>query len=118
VTYTIAKRFDFEASHQLEGLPAWHKCGRLHGHSYQVEVELAADGLDERGFVLDYGDLAPVADFIADRLDHRHLPEVLPIQTSAENLARWLFEQASALVPHVTAVRVRETRKTWAEYRP
>jgi 6-pyruvoyltetrahydropterin/6-carboxytetrahydropterin synthase len=118
VTYTIGKRFDFEASHQLEGLPAGHKCGRLHGHSYQVEVELAAEALDEHGFVLDYGDLAPVKKFIDDQLDHHHLPDVVAFQTSAENLARWLFGQVRALVPYVTAVRVSETRKTWAEYRP
>ena len=65
MTYRIAKRFRFEAAHQLGGLPPNHPCSRLHGHSYAVELVLAG-GLDARGFVVDYGDLAPFAAYLAE----------------------------------------------------
>ena len=116
--YIITKEFAFEASHQLDHLPASHKCSRLHGHSYRVEVVLESAELNADGFVRDYGELAPFKTFVNDKLDHRNLNDVVPGVSSAENLARWLYEFASSLWPEVAAVRVSETQKTWAEYRP
>lgn len=114
--YTITKRFDFSASHQLSGLPDGHQCARIHGHNYIVEVELQAEVLDDTGFVVDYGELKPLKEYIDGTLDHRHLNDVLSFQTSAENMARHLYQWSKAIWPHVSAVRVSETPKTWAEY--
>lgn len=115
--YTISKQFSFSASHQLAHLPPHHPCARLHGHNYVVEVVLAARELDTRGFVVDYRDLAPLKELIDHRFDHQHRNDVLPCPTTAENLARWLFEWCYNQWPEVVAVRVSETAKTWAEYR-
>jgi 6-pyruvoyltetrahydropterin/6-carboxytetrahydropterin synthase len=93
-------------------------CARLHGHNYLVEIVLASAELNEYGFVRDYGELKPFKNFIDDKLDHRHLNDIMPGITSAENVARWLFEFASGIWPEVVAVRVSETPKTWAEYQP
>lgn len=143
--YTIAKEFAFSASHVLDGLPEGHQCGRLHGHNYVVELELTADRVDDRGFVLDYGDLAPFKGLVDTFLDHRHLNDVLTdgLNPTAENLAEWLHAAANDVLGisaahragveqlgkgelpdlaarnvKVAAVRVRETPKTVAEYRP
>ncbi len=116
--YTIIKQFSFSASHVLENLPEGHPCARLHGHNYVVELVLEGLELDESGFVRDYRDLAPFKTFIDEKLDHRHLNDIMDGPTSAENLARFLYEFAHGLWPEVTAVRVSETPKTWAEYRP
>ncbi len=116
--YTITKRFDFSASHQLTGLPPEHQCARLHGHNYIVEVVLQSDTLNEAGFVVDYGDLHPLKTYIDQTLDHRHLNDVLSFQTSAENIARHLFEWCKERWAQTAAVRVSETAKTSAEYRP
>jgi len=115
--YIITKRFDFSASHQLDSLPDGHQCKRLHGHNYIIEVELSANELNEHGFVVDFGELKPLKDYIDNTLDHRHLNDVLPFQTTAENLAKHLFDWSSNVWAEVTAVRVSETLKTWAEYR-
>lgn len=115
--YTISKRFEFSASHILDGLPEGHQCGRLHGHNYVIEVVLAGDALNDAGFVRDYGELKPIKQYIDTQLDHRHLNDVLPIQPSAENMARFLFDCFKAELPELVAVRVSETPKTWAEYR-
>lgn len=117
-TFTITKQFAFSASHRLDGLPDGHPCGRLHGHNYVVEVELAGRQLNDVGFVRDYGDLAVVRELIDTELDHRHLNDVLAFQPTAENLAAYLHDTFAAEFPELTAVRVSETPKTWAEYRP
>ncbi|MBA2441208.1 MAG: 6-carboxytetrahydropterin synthase [Rubrobacter sp.] len=116
--YRITKQFEFSASHSLDYLPPEHKCHPLHGHNYIVEVVLESPGLDENGFVRDYGELGALKDFIDGKLDHRHLNDVVPGPTTAENIARFLYDFASGLWPEVAAVRISETPKTWAEYRP
>ena len=115
--YRIAKRFAFSASHQLAGLPDGHPCARLHGHNYQLEVELAADTLDDVGFVVDYGELRWLYDDHIAPLDHRHLNNLLIFNPTAENLARFFFTICRERWPQTRAVRVSETPNTWAEYR-
>jgi 6-pyruvoyltetrahydropterin/6-carboxytetrahydropterin synthase len=121
--YAIGKQFTFDAAHHLTGLPAGHKCSRLHGHTYTVEVELSAEALQPPGFVTDYGDLAPFKAYLDERLDHRDLNEVLAVEPTSEHLAEHLFTWcARNLQPRVhgavTAVRVWESPTSWAEYRP
>lgn len=117
--YRITKEFAFSASHRIPGLPDDHPCARLHGHNYVVQVELAAEALDRVGFVRDYRELAALKDYIDGELDHRHLNDVLgDDMVTAERLARHLHDWCAARWPEVAAVRVSETPKTWAEYRP
>lgn len=115
--FTIRKRFEFSASHQLHNLPAGHQCARLHGHNYVIEVELAKHNVNQIGFVRDYGELRFVKDFIDQELDHRHLNDVVQFQPTAECLAEWLFHQFFQAFPELVAVSVSETSKTWAEFR-
>lgn len=113
--YRIKKRFSFSASHIIEGLPEGHKCSRLHGHNYEVELVLQSEELDEVGFVVDYGDLNPFKRFIDETLDHRHLNDILS-PTSAEAIAAFLYKKAKEMWPQTCLVRVSETPRTWAEY--
>ena len=116
--YTISKQFNFSAIHVLEGLPDGHPCGRLHGHNYVAEIVLAAESLSPVGFVVDYNELSQFKDIINNELDHRHLNDVLAFPSTAEHIARYLYERAKPIWPEVVAVRIRETPKTCAEYRP
>lgn len=116
--YRITKEFHFSASHQLAHLPDDHQCARLHGHNYIVVVELASKYLSEDGFVRDYHDLKPLKDYIDTRFDHRHLNDVLDVPSTSEYLARHFYDWCAARWPEVSAVKVSETPKTWAEYRP
>lgn len=122
--FTISKTFSFSASHQLTHLADTqpdHKCARLHGHNYQVELILSAPALDPDGFVVDYGELSDFKHYLDIQLDHRHLNDVLVYsqRTTAENLAKHLYETCQTFDwgRYVMAVRVSETSKTWAEYR-
>ena len=116
--YTISKQFQFSASHVLDGLPDGHPCGRLHGHNYVAEIILASETLNPIGFVVDYNSLGPFKNIIDNELDHRHLNDVLPFPSTAEHIARYLYERAKVIWPEVVAVRISETPKTSAEYRP
>lgn len=115
--YTITKQFHFSASHQLDKLPSDHKCARLHGHNYIVEVELQSNELDQVGFVIDYGELSAFKQYIEWEIDHRHLNDLFSFHTSAENLAKHFYDWCKGRWQQTTSVKVSETPKTWAEYR-
>lgn len=116
--YKITKQFNFSASHQLDFLPDGHQCKRLHGHNYIVTIELQSKTLNSYNFVVDYGELKEFKKYIDDTLDHRHLNDVLQVDTTAENLARHLFDWAKKRWSQTSAVIIQETPKTSAEYRP
>jgi len=120
--YRIRKRFTAEAAHQLIGLPSWHKCSRVHGHSYTVEVVLAAEELDKTGFVVDFADLEPFGRYVAEVMDHRHLNDLVP-QPTSELLARHFFDWCQTNLRlregvRVESVTVSETGRTSATYEP
>jgi len=116
--FRISKEFHFSASHRLEHLSEDHQCARLHGHNYIVVVELAAETLNNDGFVRDYGELKVLKAYIDEKFDHRHLNDVLELPTTAENLAKHFFEWCQSQWSETSSVRVSETPKTWAEFRP
>src|SRR5210317_1517307 len=122
--YTIGKQFSFPSAHQLHGLPEGHKCGRLHGHNYTVDVIIQSQALDETGFVIDYGELSFIKDFIDKEIDHKNLNDIFDFQTTAENLAQYFYFHFKTLLnaknPNIilTEVIVTETPKTFASYKP
>lgn len=117
MTYTISKTFTFAAAHHLPQLPDEHKCRRPHGHNYTVTLVLAAEKLDERGMVFDYGDLGPAGKWIRDSFDHRDLNEQIDWPT-AEILAVTIYRYLSPRLPALAEVTVRETPATTATFRP
>ena len=72
----IFKVFHIEAAHHLSRVPDGHKCARLHGHSFRIEVGLAGDVGDNTGWVADFADIGAAFKPVFDRLDHRYLNEV------------------------------------------
>ena len=117
--FKITKQFHFSASHQLCGMPEGHPCARLHGHNYIAEIELTSESLDQYGFVVDYHELFPLKQYIEEQLDHRHLNDVFGHDmVTSEWLAKTLYDWCKERWSQVSAVRVSETPKTWAEYRP
>lgn len=116
MTYRISKTFELSYSHQLYGLPDGHQCARVHGHNAIVAVELEAEKLDKTGFVVDYGQLAPMKKYLDDTFDHRHLNDVLDFNPTAERLAQHLFTIAKSYGWPVSRIGWSETPKTWAYY--
>lgn len=119
--YTISKEFHFEASHRLIALPPGHPCTRPHGHSYVLRVDLESTELVPPGFVQDYRQLDPIKQFIDSEFDHQDLNEVFEslnpgVETTAENIAKFIFDRFVEQFPLISAVHVSETRKSLASF--
>lgn len=114
----IFKEFSLEAAHRLPHVPAGHKCARLHGHSFRIEVRVAG-AIDERlGWVADFADIAAVWRPLHEALDHRYLNEVPGLENpTSEVLARWVWQRLHAALPGLSAVVVRETCTSGCIYR-
>ena len=116
--YIVCKEFHFSAAHFVESLEDGHPCKRMHGHNYQVAVEMRSDSLNEHGFIRDIKELNALRDYIDETFDHRLLNDVLGAQVSTEHLAKHFYDWCKERWPETAAVRVQETPKIWAEYRP
>ncbi|MDD2226257.1 MAG: 6-carboxytetrahydropterin synthase QueD [Dysgonamonadaceae bacterium] len=117
--YSISKQFSFSAAHSLQGLSPKHPCTRLHGHNYVVTVYLKSEQLNETGFVCDYKELDKVKEYIDTHLDHQNLNDIMfPLNPTAENLAKMLYDIFKPVFPQLYAVEVSETPKTSAVYEP
>ena len=114
----LRKTFHFEASHQLTNLPPEHSCHRLHGHGYRVEIEVSGEVNPATGFLIDYHDLKHAVQPLIDKLDHQHLNDIDGLgTTSAEHIARWIWDQLKPRLPILSAVILHETESTCCEYR-
>jgi 6-pyruvoyltetrahydropterin/6-carboxytetrahydropterin synthase len=107
---TLWKEFRFEAAHRLPNMPAEHKCARLHGHSFHLEVHLAGNVDPHTGMLVDYGDIKAAFKPLEDRLDHHYLNEIPGLENPpSENLVRWIWEQLKPDLPELSRLVLRET---------
>lgn len=108
----ITKRYSFEAAHWLPGVPPEHKCSRMHGHNYEIEVTCGGPVDGMTGFVLDFWDLDKIVDPLVDKVDHRTLNDIAGLENpTAELIAKWFLDQ----IPRAVAVRCYETKNCWAD---
>jgi 6-pyruvoyltetrahydropterin/6-carboxytetrahydropterin synthase len=113
----VFREFSFEAAHRLPNVPAGHKCERLHGHSFRVEVHVTGPVHAEQGWVLDFADIRAAFGPLHDQLDHRYLNEVPGLDNpTSENLAVWIWDRLAASLP-LSAVVIRETCRSGCVYR-
>ena len=89
--YEITKEYHFSAAHALPSLPKDHKCHRLHGHNYVVEVCVSSERLDETGMVVDFAAITEVVEPLVSAIDHRNLNDCLSFPTTSENLAKYFY---------------------------
>ncbi|EPF5870887.1 6-carboxytetrahydropterin synthase QueD [Morganella morganii] len=118
MTTTIFKEFQFEAAHHLPHVPEGHKCGRLHGHSFLVRLELSGEVDAYTGWLIDFAEVKQAFKPIYDRLDHHYLNEIPGLENpTSEVLAEWIWQQTKPLLPMLSAVLVKETCTAGCVYR-
>ena len=123
----IFRAFTIEAAHRLPNVPAGHKCARLHGHSFRIELHVAGPVDPHAGWVMDFADVRaafqPVFDRIDvgglpcwpsepvfDRIDHQLLNEVPGLENpTSENLAKWIWRETKPRLSLLAKVVVHET---------
>src|SRR3546814_19596160 len=93
----IFKTFTIEAAHRLPNVPPGHKCARLHGHSFVVELHVSGEPGADSGWVMDFGDIKAAFRPLYEQLDHHYLNEVEGLEDpTSDRLAAWIWER---LVP-------------------
>lgn len=114
----LCREYRFEAAHRLTRVPPEHKCARLHGHSYRLEITVTGEVDEDRGWLLDFYDLdREVTPFIV-QLDHRTLNEIEGLENATcERLCRWLWARLTPRLPMLSAVTVWETHDSRCTYR-
>jgi len=106
----IFKEFTFEAAHRLPNVAPGHKCGRLHGHSFRVELHVRGDVGIQSGWVLDFGEIGDAFQPLRDQLDHNYLNEIDGLSNpTSEVLAQWIWNRLQPSLPLLIKVIVRET---------
>ena len=122
--YEVTVEETFAAGHFLRNYRG--KCEKPHGHNYRVRVTLAGTELDHAGLLLDFKDLKDVLRPVMNYLDHEMINELEPFTTvnpSAENLAKYFYDECNKFLAGQTSGRVRvkdvtiwETDTTTATY--
>lgn len=114
----LFRKFQIEAAHFLPNVPEGHKCRRMHGHSFVIEVHLEGPVGETTGWVMDFADLKRAFQPVYDTLDHHLLNDIEGLENpTSENLARWVWGRLAPEVPGLSAVLVRETCNAGCIYR-
>jgi 6-pyruvoyltetrahydropterin/6-carboxytetrahydropterin synthase len=122
--YEVTVERSFAAGHYLRNYKG--KCENPHGHNYKVQVTLRGAELDKAGLLLDFKDVKDVMKSVIERLDHQMLNDIDPfreLNPSAENIAKYFYDQANGHLKSLTNGRVSvkdvtvwETDMTMARY--
>ena len=106
----IFRVFQIEAAHHLPNVPAGHKCARMHGHSFRIEIHTRGPVGAQSGWVMDFADLRAAFQPLFDQLDHRCLNDIVGLENpTSENLARWIWERMAPRLSGLSKVVVQET---------
>ena len=122
--YEVTVEDSFAAGHYLRNYKG--KCENPHGHNYKVQITLSGESLDNIGLLYDFKDLKAAMGEVVDRLDHQYLNDIAPFNEqnpSAENMARYFYQECTAKLKtatggrvHVKQVKIWETDTTTATY--
>lgn len=114
----IFKIFTIEAAHHLPHVPETHKCRRLHGHSFHVEIHVAGPVQEKAGWIMDFADITRAFQPFYEQLDHHYLNEVKGLENpTSEHLARWIWRKLKPSLPLLSEIVVRETCTAGCTYR-
>ena len=114
----LRRTFDFEAAHLLPHLPPDHKCRRLHGHSFKVEIMVGGECDPTLGWLIDYAEISKIFKPIWEQLDHRYLNEIPGLENpTSEVIAAWIWQRLKPSLPILNEVQVAETCTARCVYR-
>lgn len=113
----LVREYRFEAAHRLTGVPAEHRCARLHGHSYKVEVTLEGPVDPRAGWLVDFSDIDAAWSLAKPQLDHSVLNDIPGLENpTCENLTQWIWDLLAPALPQLRKVTVWETSHARCEY--
>lgn len=113
----IFRIFQIEAAHRLPNVPADHKCARLHGHSFRIEIHVSGEVDPVSGWVQDFADLKAAFRPVGKQLDHHYLNDVPGLENpTSENLAAWIWNELTPELSLLSKIVVQETCNCGCSY--
>jgi 6-pyruvoyltetrahydropterin/6-carboxytetrahydropterin synthase len=118
VNVELVKEYRFEAAHSLPRVPEDHKCRRIHGHSYKVDLEVQGPVNESTGWLIDFGVIDDAWAELHAKFDHHNLNEVPGLENSTcENIAIYVWRALRPKIPQLSAVTIWETFDSRCTYR-
>jgi 6-pyruvoyltetrahydropterin/6-carboxytetrahydropterin synthase len=117
VKVRLVRNLNFEAAHRLPQVPPGHKCARLHGHSFKIDLTVEGETDPRTGWFIDYAVIDEAWQPLFELLDHNYLNEIEGLENpTSEVLAAWLWERLKPKLESLTMVTVHETCDARCEY--
>jgi 6-pyruvoyltetrahydropterin/6-carboxytetrahydropterin synthase len=113
----IFKVFHFDAAHCLPDVGSEHKCSRMHGHSFRVEIHVSG-AVDPRfGWVMDFADIVQAFQPLREKLEHQCLNEIDGLENpTSENIAKWIWRRLHPRLPQLCKIIVQESEESGCIY--
>ncbi len=106
----IIKDFRFEAAQTLPNLPETHKCTKMHGHSFKVEIAIDGEVNPAIGWVYDHAEISRAMKPLLELLDHSYLNEIEGLENpTIEYMAAWLWKKLAPQLPGLAEITIYET---------
>jgi 6-pyruvoyltetrahydropterin/6-carboxytetrahydropterin synthase len=106
----LTKDFNFESAQTLPAAPEGHKCRRMHGHSFKVEISVEGDVDPSTGWVYDHAAISAAMKPIVSQLDHSYLNEIPGMENpTIENMAAWFWKKLAPQLPGLCEIVIHET---------
>lgn len=113
----IHKIFQLESAHRLPNVPPGHKCSRVHGHSFRIEIHVEGPLHASLGWVMDFADIKSAFQPLFDILDHRYLNDIEGLENpTSEHLAVWIWDRLKPVLPALSRVVIHETCTSGCSY--
>jgi len=114
----LSKSFGFEAAHWLPCFPEGHKCRRMHGHSFRVDVIVEGELDPSVGYLIDFADIKRATEPVERELDHRCLNEIEGLENpTSEMVAAWIWARLKPALPMLSEIVVHETCTSTCHFR-
>lgn len=107
--------YSIDAAHWLPNVPEGHKCGKMHGHRYDIRIEISGEPDEKTGWIVDYAEAKSIIDPFIESLDHQTLNHVRGLENpTCENITLWIRDQlvpltGKAATHAFSRIEVRET---------
>ncbi len=115
---TLTKSFTFEAAQYLPSFPEDHKCRKIHGHSFTIEVSISGEVDEQTGIFVDHAEISRAMEPLLAQVDHACLNHIPGLENpTIERLCRWFWNKLMPTLPGLCEIRIYETQRAWCTYR-
>jgi 6-pyruvoyltetrahydropterin/6-carboxytetrahydropterin synthase len=112
----VWRRYKFQAAHRLPNVPLGHKCGRMHGHGFEVILHANQD-LGKRPLSIDYDHLDEIWEPLHFELNYKCLNDIEGLENpTSELISSWLWRRLKPEIPELSWVTVYETAYCGANF--